>query len=57
MPDDVKQVLWHTEVRGSLSQGYVRIHVFIDPDSGVVRTEVEHADFLGMGWNPMPRIG
>lgn len=56
MEDKPKRVLWHTEIRGSLTQGYVRIHVFVDVEMGEVRTEVEHADFLGMGWTDIPVV-
>lgn len=56
MDDNPNLILWRSEVRGSLSQGYVRIHVFVDAEGGEVRTEVEYADFLGMGWTTMPVV-
>ena len=56
-PDTTRSLLWLSEVRGSLSQGYVRVHAFVDPETLSVRLEVEHCDFLGMGWLPMPQIG
>jgi hypothetical protein len=57
MSSEPQRVIWHSEVRGSKAQGYVRIQVFVHPETGQVRTEVEQSDFLGMAWNPMPQIG
>lgn len=53
---ELGHILWHSEIRGSLTQGYVRIHVYLEPETGSMRTEVEHADFLGMGWVNMPIV-
>lgn len=56
MTNDKNFVEWNCEVFGSLRQGYVRVHVFIEPESGRVATRVEHTDFLGMQWLEMPQV-
>jgi hypothetical protein len=54
--EPLRRVLWHTEVRGSPAQGFVRIQVFIDEVTREVRTEVEYTDYPDIRWVYMPLL-
>lgn len=56
MEHDFRGLLWHSEVRGSAETGYVRLHIFIDPETGEMRSEMEYAAALGLGWTTMPVV-
>lgn len=57
MTSDLRRVLWLSEVRGSRFQGFVRVQVFIDPETQETRLEVEYSDRLGGVWSQMPHLG
>jgi hypothetical protein len=56
MTNEPNFIKWSCDVFGSTKQGYVRVHVFVEPESGRLATRVEFSDFLGNPWQDMAQV-